>query len=70
MTEEGRGKREGHTDQQVDYPKNTSVPSFSFDYTVPSRNSIISDPTSNDPSRRKRMLDYAFLGDCNRRKVR
>jgi hypothetical protein len=69
--EEGRRRRRrrkeemGHTSQQVAPPKNISNPSFSSDYTVPFRNSIILGPTLIDLSMRKRMWDYAFLGDCN-----
>jgi hypothetical protein len=63
--EEEEEDEKGHTNQQVVPPKNISNPSFSLDCTVPFRNSTISDPTLIDLSMRRRMWDYAFLGDCN-----
>jgi hypothetical protein len=63
--EEEEEKEKGHANQQVAPPKYISNPSFSSDYTVPFRNSIILDPTLIDLSRRRRMWDYVFLGDCN-----
>ena len=66
--ERTRRRRRGHTNLQAARPKYTYYPSLSSDYTEPSHNSIISGPTLIDLSMRKRMLDYAFLGDCNRLK--
>lgn len=70
MEVEGTRRKEeeqkGHTDQQVAPPKYTSDPSSSSDYTEPFHNSIILGPTLIDLSMKRRMWDYAFLGDCNR----